>query len=83
MKSKLNLKKFDTGKVTSRNGSVITPVEITVEGTNESIVLFIDSLMRLNAAYEVSRAAILGKDESVSTLSLYLKLVNPGIRALS
>ena len=82
-KSKLDLKKFDAGKVTSRNGSVVTPVEITVEGANESIVLFIDSLMKLNAAYEVSRVAILGKDESVSILSLYLKLVNPGVRALS
>ena len=82
-KSRLNLKRFNTGKVTSRNGSAVTPVEITVEGSNESIVLFIDSLMKLDAAYEVSRAAILGKDESVSTLSLYLKLVKPGIRALS
>ena len=82
-KSGLSLKKFDAGKEAKRNGSSITPVEITVEGANESIVLFIDSLMKLDAAYEVSRAAILGKDESVSTLSLYLKLVNPGSRALS
>ncbi len=82
-KSRLNLIKFDAGKVTMRNGSAVTPVEITVEGANESIVLFIDSLMKLDAAYEVTRAAILGKDESVSTLSLYLKLVNPGSRALS
>ncbi|MCH8289199.1 MAG: hypothetical protein IID12_08860, partial [Candidatus Marinimicrobia bacterium] len=82
-KSGLNLKKFDAGKEARRNGSSITPVEIAVEGANESIVLFIDSLMKLDAAYEVSRAAILGIDESVSTLSLYLKLVNPGSRALS
>ena len=82
-KSRLNLIKFNAGKVTRRNGSAITPVEITVEGANESIVLFIDSLMKLDAAYEVSRAAILGKDESVSILSLYLKLVSPGSRALS
>lgn len=82
-KSGLNLKKFNAGKEARRNGSSITPVEITVEGANESIVLFIDSLMKLDAAYEVSRAAILGIDESVSTLSLYLKLVNPGSRALS
>ena len=82
-KSRLNLIKFNAGKVTRRNGRAVTPVDITVEGANESIVLFIDFLMKLDAAYEVSRAAILGKDESVSTLSLYLKLVNPGIRALS
>ncbi len=82
-KARLNLIKFDAGKDTRRNGSAVTPVEITVEGSNESIALFIDYLMKLDVAYEVSRAAILGKDESVSTLSLYLKLVNPGSRALS
>jgi len=67
--SNLEAKKGIKGK----SGTII-PMVITADGANESIVLFMESLMKTDASYTVSRASVLSKDDAVSKMSIYLSL---------
>lgn len=67
--SNLEAKKGIKGK----SGTVI-PMVITADGANESIVLFMESLMKTDATYTVLRASVLSKDDAVSKMSIYLSL---------
>lgn len=82
-RSGLTLSSLETKKgVKSKTGTVI-PMVITAEGSNDSIVLFMDSLMNSNASYTVSRASIISKDDAVSKMSIYLSLNNGSDKARS
>ncbi len=67
--SNLEAKKGIKGK----SGTII-PMVITADGANESIVLFMESLMKTDASYTVSRVSVLSKDDAVSKMSIYLSL---------
>ena len=83
LKAGLNLSSLEAKKrVKSKSGTVI-PMVITADGANESIVLFMESLMKLDASYTVSRASVLSKDDAVSKMSIYLSLNNGSDKARS
>ena len=75
-KSGLTLSNFEAKKAVKGKSGTVFPMVITADGANESIVLFMESLMKLEASYNVSRASLLSKDDAVSKMSLYLSLNN-------
>ena len=73
-KSGLTSSNLDAKKgVKSKSGTII-PMVITADGANESIVLFMESLMKTDVLFTVSRASVLSTDDAVSKMSIYLSL---------
>lgn len=82
-KSGLTSSSLDAKKgVKGKSGTVI-PIVITADGANESIVLFMESLIKSDASYTVSRASVLSKDDAVSKMSIYLSLNIGSVKARS
>jgi len=83
IKSGLTLSSLDAKKVVKSKSGTVIPMVITADGANESIVLFMDSLMKLDASYTISRASVLSKDDAVSKMSIYLSLNDRSDKARS